>query len=523
MMKKQTKIAIGVLALAASFTFYSFIVNKATLPPAVHTEAGMVSGVKNNTGDVTAFKGIPFAAPPVGNLRWKAPQPAAHWDGIKKCDAFSASPMQDKPVPFMVYTSEFLIPEAPISEDCLYLNVWTNAKAPTDKKAVFVWIYGGGFGSGGTACPIYDGEAMAKKGIIFVSANYRVGVFGFLAHPELTKEANGKASGNYGLLDQVAALKWVKKNIAAFGGDPNNVTIAGQSAGSMSVNCLVASPLAKGLFNHAIAESGSFMIKNPVLASGTLKSAEEQGVKLAEKAGAKSLAEMRAMPADEVLNKFKGRYSPIVDGYVLPQSVPDIFAANKQNHVPVIIGWNEDEFGGAPISKEDFKKKAEKDYGSDAATFLKYFPAETDEQAQKSQIYLTRDQVFATSGYKWANLQSKLPNSAVYVYNFNRKVPATGDMVKYGAFHTAEVSYVMDNLKFLNNRPFEPADHALAKLMSGYWVNFIKTGNPNGNGLPEWPKHNTTQNLAKVFDAKSTTEKLPGKGGLDFLLSKAAK
>src|ERR1700709_1334473 len=264
MIKRQTKMAIGVLALAASFTFYSFIVTKANLSPVVHTDAGMVSGMKNSTGDVTAYKGIPFAAPPVGNLRWKAPQPAAHWDGVKKCDAFSASPMQDKPVPFMVYTSEFLIPESPISEDCLYLNVWTNAKTKTDKKAVFVWIYGGGFGSGGAACPIYDGDAMAKKGIIFVSINYRVGVFGFLAHPELTKEANGKASGNYGLLDQIAALKWVKKNIAAFGGDPNNVTIAGQSAGSMSVNCLVASPLEKGLYNHAIAESGSFMIKNPV-------------------------------------------------------------------------------------------------------------------------------------------------------------------------------------------------------------------------------------------------------------------
>jgi para-nitrobenzyl esterase len=483
----------------------------------------LVSGVKNSTGDVTAYKGIPFAAPPVGDLRWKAPQPAAHWDGVKKCDAFGPSPMQSKPVPFMVYTSEFLIPEQPISEDCLYLNVWTNAKTKADKKPVFVWIYGGGFGSGGSACPIYDGEAMAKKGIIFVSINYRVGVFGFLAHPELTKESNGKASGNYGLLDQIAALKWIKKNIAAFGGDPGRVTIAGQSAGSMSVNCLVASPLAKGLFSGAIAESGSLLIKNPVAVSGTLQAAEQEGAKLAEKNGAKTLAEMRALPAEEVLKKFQGRYAPIVDGYVLPQTVADIFAANKQNHVPLIIGWNGDEFGGATLSKENFSKKAEKDYGSDAREFLKYFPAETDEQAKRSQVELSRDQAFGLSGYKWANIQSNIPGSPVYVYNFTRKVPATGDMAKYGAFHTAEVCYVMDNLKFLNNRPFEPADYALAKMMSGYWVNFVKTGNPNGGGLPVWPKYSISQNLAKVFDAKTATEKLPGKGGLDFLLSKAAK
>jgi para-nitrobenzyl esterase len=447
----------------------------------------------------------------------------AHWDGVKKCDEFSASPMQEKPVPFMVYTSEFLIPKAPISEDCLYLNVWTNAKTKADKRPVFVWIYGGGFGSGGTACPIYDGEAMAKKGVIFVSANYRVGAFGFLAHPELTKESPDKASGNYGLLDQIAALKWVKENIAAFGGDPDRVTIAGQSAGSMSVNCLVASPLAKGLFRGAIAESGSLMVKNPALASNNLQAAEEQGTKLAEKAGAKSLAEMRAMPAEEVLKKFQGRFAPIVDGYVLPESVADIFAANKQNHVPVITGWNLDEFGGGTLSKEDFKKKAEKDYGSNAAEFLKYFPAGTDEQAKRSQIDLNRDQVFAVSGYRWANVQSKIPGSPVYVYNFDRKLPALGDMVKYGAFHTGEVCYVMDNLKFLNNRPFKPADYALAKMMSAYWVNFVKTGSPNGNGLPEWPKYTTSQNLTKVFDAKSSTEKLPGKGGLEFLLARTEK
>src|SRR5579863_6920032 len=270
-MKKQTRILLDVLLLSTPVFLYSFI-TKSNIAPALSeakTDAGMVSGIKNSTGDVTAFKGIPFAAPPVGDLRWKAPQPVQHWDGIKKCDSFGPSPMQLKPFPFIVYTSEFLIPENPIGEDCLYLNVWTGAKSKAEKRPVFVWIYGGGFSSGGSACPIYDGEALAKKGIIFVSINYRVGVFGFFAHPELTKESPDKASGNYGLLDQIAALKWVKKNIAAFGGDPDKVTIAGQSAGSMSVNALVASPLTKGLFKRAIAESGSFLVKNPLLASNT--------------------------------------------------------------------------------------------------------------------------------------------------------------------------------------------------------------------------------------------------------------
>jgi para-nitrobenzyl esterase len=524
-MKNSTKIFHGVLLFVAPFLLYSFIIEtgRITSLSVARTDAGTVSGVKNSAGDVTAFKGIPFAAPPTGELRWKAPRPAKHWSGVKKCDAFGPSPMQEKPEPFMVYTSEFLIPEKPISEDCLYLNVWTNAKSKADKKAVFVWIYGGGFGSGGSACPIYDGEAMAKKGVIFVSINYRVGVFGFFAHPKLTKESNGKASGNYGLLDQIAALKWVKKNIAAFGGDPGNVTIAGQSAGSMSVNCLVASPLAKGLFNRAIAESGSLLIKNPMLASNTLKVAEEKDERSAEKAGAKSLAEMRAMSAEDVMTKFQGPFAPVVDGYVLPESVADIFAEGRQSHVAVITGWNGDEFGSGSVQKEDFIKKAQQQYGADAETFLKYFPAGTDGQATASQGALTRDMIFALSGYKWASVQSQYSDSPVYIYNFDRKIPATGDFVKYGAFHTGEVCYVMNNLKFLNNRPFEPVDHALAELMSDYWVNFVKTGNPNGKGLPEWPKYNTTENLVKVFNAKSTTEKLPGKEALDFLLSKAEK
>jgi para-nitrobenzyl esterase len=524
-MRKSAKLILGALLLAAPLLLLSFVVKTGHLVSLMQarTEAGEVSGVRESDGEITAFKGIPFAAPPVGNLRWKAPQPAKHWSGVRKCDAFGPSPMQAKPTPFMVYTSEFLIPEKPIGEDCLYLNVWTGAKAKTEKRPVFLWIYGGGFSSGGTACAIYDGEAMSKKGIIFVSANYRVGVFGFFAHPGLTKESPEHQSGNYGLMDQIAALKWIKKNIAAFGGDPDNVTIAGQSAGSMSVNALVASPLTKGLFKRAIAESGSLTIKNPAIQTATLQLAEADGVKAATKAGANSLADLRAMSAEDAMKKLQGRYSPIVDGYVLPEPIPDIFAAGRQNHVPVITGWNADEAFVAPKPKDDYLKQVHQQYGADAETFLKYFPAETEEQAMHSQIEYSRNQVFALSGYNWANLQSKLPDAPIWIYNFNRKVPASPEFEKWGAFHTSEVPYVMDNLHTLKNRPLTADDQKLAEMMCDYWVNFVKTGDPNGSGLPEWPRYNTSDYSVKVFDVQSSNQKLPGKDGLDFMLSRVGK
>src|SRR3569833_50993 len=366
-MKKLYPLAVAAMMAGASVLFYSFAVIKplTMLPEVINVDGGSISGVKNNAGDITSFKGVPFAAPPVGNLRWKAPQPVKAWTGVKKCNAFGASPMQGKPVPFGVYTKEFLIHDEPISEDCLYLNVWTKT-VNAAKKPVFVWIYGGGFVSGGAGVPIYDGEAMAKKGIVFVSINYRVGVFGFLAHPELTKESPEKASGNYALLDQIAALKWVKRNNPKLSGDPGNVTIAGQSAGSMSVNALVASPVAKGLFNKAIAESGSLMVANPAIKSKTLHDAEEQGLKLASTLHTGSIADLRKIPAAD-LQKAPGGYSPIVDGYVLPQSIAQIFAENKENHVPLLIGWNADEgFTGAILKKDAFIKMAHDKYGKDA-------------------------------------------------------------------------------------------------------------------------------------------------------------
>lgn len=520
-MKKIFSAALLPVLACAALSFYAFTPPKSTgkNDDTIKIEGGRISGIKSAESDVVAYKGIPFAAPPVGDLRWKAPQPVVPWEGVKKCDAFGASPMQAKPVSFMVYTPEFLIPEKPISEDCLYLNVWTNAHKG-EKRPVFLWIYGGGFSSGGTAVPIYDGEAMAKKGVIFVSANYRVGVFGFLAHPELTKESPNNASGNYGLMDQIAALKWIKKNIAAFGGDPNNVTVDGQSAGSMSVNCLVASPQAHGLFNHAIAESGSLMVNNPLLPSNNLASAEEQGVKFMQSAKAQSIADLRKMPAEELL-KIQGRFSPITDGYVLPQPVWQIFAEGKQNNVPVITGWNADEsFVMSTKNKDDYVASIKKQYGTDADSILKYYPGNTDAEAARSQVKMSRDQIFAMSGYKWITLQSQQGKAPVYAYNFNRKLPATPEYAKWGAFHTGEVAYVMDNLKFLN-RPWEPADQPLATLMSSYWINFIKTGNPNGAGLPQWPQYNNNSQQIMAFDVQSGKQTLPDAGELKYMVARA--
>jgi para-nitrobenzyl esterase len=509
------KSAFWLHGLLASL-FVSAVVAFTFIPDAsapVQVTGGQVSGSLNKTGEVRIYRGIPFAASPVGELRWKAPQPVKPWSGVRKCDAFGPSPMQGTPAPFSMWSEEFLIPKAPISEDCLYLNVWTGAKSSTAKQPVVVWIYGGGFGSGGSAVPIYDGEATAKKGVVFVSINYRVGPFGFFAHPELTKESGHNASGNYGLMDQLAGLQWVKQNIAAFGGDPSNVTIAGQSAGSMSVNCLVASPLGKGLFNKAIAESGaSFARPYP-----SRQEAEENGTKVMQALGASSLAELRAKPADEILKNGQGLRGPITDGYVLPESVSSIFAARRQNPVALLTGWNEDEglLSGPIKNAADFRQQVEQRYGDQAAEFLKLYPASNDAEANQSQLNLARDQIFGMPNYTWANVQSE-QGQPTYVYRFTRKVPATGEYVKYGAFHTGEVPYAYDNLAFVN-RPWEPVDRQLASTMSTYWVNFVKTGNPNGPSLPQWPLYSTSGKEIMVFGKTAQATRMSDSAALDFL------
>ena len=515
MKSNQNRMAIRILA-AVCIMIFCFASFKNAELDIIKVEGGKISGDLNRDQYVHVFRGIPFAAPPVDDLRWQAPQPIKPWKGVKECKAFGPSPMQASPVPFSMWSEEFLIPKEPISEDCLYLNVWTAAKTANEKRPVLVWIYGGGFVSGGSAVPIYDGEAMAKKGIVFVSINYRVGPFGFFAHPELTKESGKNASGNYALMDQIAALQWIKKNITAFGGNPNNVTIAGQSAGSFSVNCLVASPLGKNLFQKAIGQSGaSFTDDYPSLEKG-----EQEGLKIAKSLKAESIADLRKVPAEEIMKKAQGLRGAIIDGYVLPQSIADIFAAKKENKVALLTGWNEDEglLFAPPKNAEGFKKEINDRYGSDAKTLLQFFPANTDAEAASSQLKLSRDQIFGTQNYIWANIQSD-HGSKVFVYRFTRKVPGTGEYAKYGAFHTGEVPYAYNNLKFVN-RPWEAVDHELANIISSYWANFAKSGNPNGTGLPEWPGYNTKEKKIMLLGVKTESIKLPDAASLDFLVEK---
>lgn len=479
--------------------------------PVVSLKTGKVSGTRSSDQQIISFKGIPFAAPPVGPLRWKAPQPVSPWQGIKDCSRFSASPMQPKPAPFSMWTSEFLIPEEPISEDCLYLNVWTSSATKNKKKPVLVWIYGGGFSSGGSACPIYDGEALARKDIVVVSINYRVGIFGFFAHPELKED--GEKSGNFGLLDQIAALQWIKENIQSFGGDPKQVTIAGQSAGAMSVNALVASPMAAGLFNKAIAQSGAnFTGTNPTKAI-----AEQEAQQTTKSLGAGSLQDLRKMDAETVLKKGAGMRRPYVDDHVLPDQIAAIFRASRQNKVALLHGWNEDEglvFGGLK-NATDFVNDLRKTYGRNADFLIGAYRAANDTEVAQAQLDMARDQVFGLQGYLWLKEQDRqqLP---VYCYRFTRIVPAEGEYKKFKAFHTGEVPYAFNNLRFVK-RPWMASDHQLADMMSGYWANFVKSGNPNGKGLPEWPIFDSNSKKMMVLDETVNSKKMPDAERLELL------
>ena len=479
----------------------------------VKTQQGVVEGEK--LGSIHRFLGIPFAQPPVGDLRWKAPQEMGAWTGVKVTKAYGPSPMQAEPKPFMVWSEEYLIPKEPISEDCLYLNVWNDSKGKASKP-VLVYIYGGGFRSGGAACPIYDGAATASKGVVFVSINYRVGTFGFLAHPELSKESAAGVSGNYGLLDMIAALKWIKANIAAFGGDPNQVTIAGQSAGAFAVNYLCASPLAKGLFKRAIAESGSAMLSTPLRPALTQAAAEATGVSFAAKLGAENLQAMRAKSANEILAAPGGLSSPYLDGYVEPLNMAKAYAEKQTNDVDLLLGWNsEDVVSNRWLPAQEYQQNLTKKYGEKAATFLTYYPATNDAEAAISQRNLSRDETFGAGVFFWAKTQWKHGKSPVYLYNFNRQIPGDTPETQNGAFHTGEVPYAYDNLAKVK-RPYQAVDHQLAKYLSNYWVNFAKTGNPNGAGLPLWPRFQEG-NQVMLLDVETKASTLKNVQALDLL------
>jgi para-nitrobenzyl esterase len=482
------KVAAAMLAVGS--------LNAAITQP-VKVEGGLVSGVPGTDSSIEAFKGIPFAAPPVGDLRWRAPKPVAAWPGVRTADKFSASCIQNVVRERKPWTYEFMTHGA-ISEDCLYLNVWTAAKSAAEKRPVYVYLYGGGFSEGSAAVPVYDGEGLAKKGLVVVTINYRVGVLGFLAHPELTKESDHQASGNYGLLDQIAALRWVRENIAHFGGDENRVTLAGQSADGMSVHDLTASPLAKGLFQRAIVESGGSNIDRGGLgASRTLAQAEEEGRKFA----GFSIKDLRAMGWQKVTESSPGlRYAPIVDGYALPAPV------RMQNDVVTLTGANVGELGGlgpppAPMTAEKFRNQARQRYGSAADEFLKLYPADTDEAARMSQTQSVRDQALV-SMYLWARERSKTARTKVYEYLWDHALPGP-DAERYGAFHSSEVPYVMNTLN-MSDRPFTDADRRIAGMMSSYWANFAATGDPNGKGLAAWPAVGDKPEIIEVGDRTGT-------------------
>jgi para-nitrobenzyl esterase len=482
----------------------------------VHVANGVLEGVISADDKVRTFKGIPYAAPPVGPLRWKDPQPAAAWEGIRQASEYGARCMQGS-----IYADMVFHDNGP-SEDCLYLNLWMPAHPATTRLPVMVWIYGGGFAAGSTSEPRQDGGNLSKQGVMVVSMNYRLGIFGFFSHPELTKESGHEASGNYGLLDQVAALRWVHDNIAAFGGDPENVTIFGQSAGSSSVSALVASPLAKGLIQRAIGESGS--VFNSSREFRTLAASEEANVHFAQDAlGTSSLAALRSKPAADLLSaalQHKDvRFSMIVDGYFLPESPYAIYSAGKQSHVPLLAGFNADEgsaraiFGKTEPTPANLAAQLRDSFQGRADEAMQLYPATSEEQAKRAAGELSRDKGVGYAMWKWLALQSKTAHVATYRYQFDRARPlppgSNGDLHPR-AYHSAEIEYVFSVLPHTAN-PWPAEDRKISELMSTYWANFAKTGDPNGSGLPKWPAYNSGD-ACEVMHFGSDSKASPDKG-----------
>lgn len=454
---------------------------------------GTIEGTANKSTGVRSFKGIPFAEPPVGDLRWRPPQPAKDWQGVRKADKFGPRCMQRPIFGDMNFRSNGM------SEDCLYLNVWTPARSSSERLPVLVYFYGGGFIAGDGSEPRYDGERMAQQGIVVVTLNYRLGIFGFLAHPELSAESPHGASGNYGLLDQAQALRWVQENIAAFGGDPARVTIAGESAGSASVSAQMASPLAKDLIAGAIGESGSLLGTLPPV---SLAQGEEDGVAFAASIGASSLAELRALPASQLLDlaarSGTPRFSVTIDGYFFPKSPAQIYADGEQAHVPLLLGWNSEEMnyrallGNEEPTPEHFARVVRELYGDKADEALERYRAETPEEVVQAATDLAGDRFIGFSTWKWYDLHRQTGRAPVYRYFYARPRPAMapgyGDApAARGAVHSAEIEYALGNLDRNPVYAWTEDDYKVSEVMLGFFANFIKTGDPNGPGLPEWP------------------------------------
>jgi len=470
----------------------------AGIPAEVAVDGGTIAGTTGASPEVRAYKGIPFAAPPVGANRWRAPQPIVAWSGVRSAADYGPRCMQGGPA------GPNAAAPPPTSEDCLYLNVWTTAEAATDRRPVMVFIYGGAFFGGAGSEPRYAGDYLAQKGAVVVTLNYRLGALGFFAHPELSAESPHKASSNYGLLDALAALQWVQRNIDQFGGDPNNVTVFGESAGAVMTATLVSSPAAKGLFHRAIAQSGAWMGLG-MTRLGTLASAEQAGVAALSEAGFGSIADARAKSAQEVHSAIRGG-RPIVDGFLIPEDPSLTFAKGRQNPVDVLVGSNKDEgtfFPRPNLTADDFTSDARRRFGVLAEEFLRLFPASDAATATTSYLASFSDEA-AWHMREFAELQAKRGNRA-YVYFFTRVPPSPPDRPSRGATHVAEIPYMFNNLPA--TLAWTDTDRQLADTMSSYWVNFARTGNPNGPGLPEWPAYrNAATGKAQILGDTVATE-----------------
>ncbi len=481
-------------------------------PPApVKVQEGLLQGSTEN--GLSVYKGIPFAAPPVGNLRWKAPQPAAKWEGVKQATQFAPAPYQGGN------------PPSGKSEDCLYLNIWSPAKSANENLPVMVYIYGGGFAGGSTSDPYTNGENIAKKGVILVGIAYRVGQLGFLAHPELSAETTQKTSGNYGLLDMIAGLKWVKENIKQFGGNPDKVTIFGESAGAIAVSMLCASPLAKGLFHGAISQSGgSFgphrLTTYPGENMKLLSFAESKGVEYMEKAGAKSLAELRAIPAEKLPTGFgmPGGW-PIVDGYVIPDDQHVLYEKGKYNHVPVLIGYNSDEGASfqPPKTPKDYVDNTNKRYGPFAEKLIKAYPV-AENSVPKTARDLARDAAFGWQTWAWANLQSKTSKQKVFYYYFDQHKDFPSDSPKYGygSPHAQDVAFVFGTFR-TTDQFASSTDPQISETIMTYWTNFAKNGNPNGGNLPQWEAFSAKKPAVMYFQQKAFMGPVPSEEAMKVL------
>jgi len=464
-------------------------------PLTVKTAQGKIHGKYINARQVRAFLGIPYAAPPVGNLRWRPPQPPAAWKGVREARQYGHRCMQGRPFLDMVFQ------DSGPSEDCLYLNVFTPAKAkPRNKLPVMFWIHGGGYSAGSASEPRHNGDFLPLKGVVLVTINYRLGVFGFFASPGLAKEDNG-AAGNYGLMDMVAALKWVHANIRAFGGDPTNVTIFGESAGSESVSTLMAATPAQPYFAKAIGESGGAMDLGAP-GTPTLEQVERHDRAWAEALGAQTLAEQRALPAkivlDGALKKGAPRFGPVIDGRLLTEPVEATYAAGRQAHVPLLAGWNRDESLRLPAEGLDAETMtarkwqvfAKEQFGAASAEFLRVYPGATDAEAVRSAIDYCSDRFIAYGTWKWIEAQTKTGGQPVYRYHFELPAPASQFHPGGYAFHSDDIEYVFGTLDTRPGAVWRPEDRALSDEMMIYWTNFARHGNPNGPGVPNWPQYN---------------------------------